>query len=111
MQVLLESTFTLAPSGHNPECFRLYEAVESGSIPVVATDEYYRNHQCKDSLIHWLSSPIIVLESWSELMSTLQQLLEEPEALDKRQAELRAWYDDYMRSSVTNFESFLLSES
>ena len=111
MQVLLESTFTLAPSGHNPECFRLYEAVESGSIPVVAIDEYYRNHQCKDSLIHWLSSPIIVLESWSELMSTLQQLLEEPEALDKRQAELRAWYDDYMRSSVTNFESFLLSES
>ena len=26
-QVLLNSTFTLAPFGHNPECFRLYEAV------------------------------------------------------------------------------------
>lgn len=35
VNVLLDSVFTLAPAGHNPECFRLYEAVVSGSIPIV----------------------------------------------------------------------------
>ena len=110
MQVLLESTFTLAPSGHNPECFRLYEAVEAGSIPVISLDKYYREHACKDSLSHWLDSPIVIVESWNEMIPTLQKLLEEPEALDMRQADLRAWYESYMRSAVTNFETFLLSE-
>jgi len=33
MKALSESVFTLSPAGHNPECFRLYEAVEAGSIP------------------------------------------------------------------------------
>ena len=33
--ILLQSVLTLAPAGHNPECFRLYEALEAGSIPVV----------------------------------------------------------------------------
>jgi len=110
MQVLLESTFTLAPSGHNPECFRLYEAVEAGSIPVISLDKHYRDHECKDSLFHWLDSPIVIVESWNEVIPTLQKLLEEPEALDVRQENLLAWYDQYMRSAVTKFESFLLSE-
>jgi hypothetical protein len=110
MQVLLESTFTLAPSGHNPECFRLYEAVEAGSISVISLDKHYREHRCINSLSHWLDSPIVVVESWNEVIPTLQKLLEEPEALDMRQADLRAWYDQYMRNAVTNFESFLLCE-
>jgi hypothetical protein len=40
----------------------------------------------------------------------MQKLLEEPEALDKRQADLRVWYEQFMRSAVHDFESFLLSE-
>jgi len=109
MKTLLESTFTLSPSGHNPECYRLFEAVEAGSIPVIALDKDYKEHACKDSLSHWLNSPIVIVESWNEVMPTLQRMLEHPEELDKRQADLRAWYDQYMRSTVTSFESFLLS--
>ena len=109
MKTLLESTFTLSPSGHNPQCYRLFEAVEAGSIPVIALDKDYREHACKDSLSHWLNAPIVIVESWNEVMPTLQKMLEDPEALDKRQADLRAWYDKYMRTTVTNFESFLLS--
>ena len=29
MRVLLDSVFTVSPAGHNPECFRMYEAGES----------------------------------------------------------------------------------
>jgi len=109
MKTLLESTFTLSPSGHNPECYRLFEAVEAGSIPVIALDKDYREHACKDSLSHWLNAPIVIVESWNEVMPTLQRMLEHPGELDKRQADLRAWYDKFMCSTVTNFESFLLS--
>jgi len=34
-QALLESVFTICPPGHSPETFRLFEAVEAGSIPIV----------------------------------------------------------------------------
>jgi hypothetical protein len=39
MQVVLDSVFTLSPAGHNPECFRLYEAMEAGSIPILTNDD------------------------------------------------------------------------
>ena len=110
MQVLGESVFTLAPAGHNFESFRLYEAVEAGSIPVISLDKDYKEHKCKDSLSHWLDSPIIIIESWNEVIPTLQKLLEDPEALDMRQADLRVWYNQYISSAVQEFETFLLSE-
>jgi hypothetical protein len=34
-RALLESVFTLCPAGHAPETFRLFEAAEAGSIPIV----------------------------------------------------------------------------
>jgi hypothetical protein len=34
-RTLLESVFTICPSGHSSETFRLFEAVEAGSIPIV----------------------------------------------------------------------------
>ena len=110
MRTLLDSTFTLSPACHNPECFRLYEAVEAGSIPIISLDKEYRRHACKDSLFHWIDSPIVIVESWSELFPTLQRMLANPEELDKRQEDLRAWYKQHMRSAVKNFETFLLSE-
>jgi len=110
MQVLLESVFTLAPAGHSPETFRLYEAVEAGSIPVISLDKDYKEHKCKNSLSHWLDSPIIIIESWNEVIPTLQKLLEDPEALDMRQADLRVWYNQYISSAAKEFETFLLSE-
>ena len=109
MQTLLDSTFTLSPAGHSPECYRLHEAVEAGSIPVIAMDKEYKQHTCKDSLSHWMNSPIVILESWNELIPTLQRMLDNPEELDKRQTDLRAWYTQHMQQVAKNFEAFLLS--
>ena len=36
--ILMDSVFTLCAGGINPESFRLWEAIEAGSIPIVATD-------------------------------------------------------------------------
>ena len=35
---MLNSIFAPCPSGHNPECFRLFEAMEAGCIPVAVMD-------------------------------------------------------------------------
>ncbi|EJK73965.1 hypothetical protein THAOC_04388 [Thalassiosira oceanica] len=109
VQVLLRSVFTLAPTGHNPECFRLHEAVEAGSIPIFATGDYYAVIPCKGSIDPWLESPMITLRNWDELYSTMQSLLQDPRELDRRQNEMRVWYVSYMRATVWDFENFVLS--
>lgn len=38
-EVLLSSIFTLCPLGRNPETFRIFEAIEAGSIPVLSLDQ------------------------------------------------------------------------
>jgi hypothetical protein len=109
--ILLKSQFTLSPSGHHPECFRLYEAIEAGSIPIIVIDEAYHNHSCKDSLRHLLesSAPIVVLPSWDELEGRLKELLSDTPALDRRQEALRQWYSRFMSTVISNFETLMLS--
>ena len=114
VNVLLDSVFTLAPAGHNPECFRLYEAVESGSIPIVVLSDQHPlvlndTHPCKDSLRHWRNSPIVFLQSWDDLYPTLKDMLNNASALDQRQAELQSWYKRKMSMIVSEFESFMIN--
>eukprot|EP00580_Thalassiosira_gravida_P006092 CAMPEP_0201631234 /NCGR_PEP_ID=MMETSP0493-20130528/5281_1 /ASSEMBLY_ACC=CAM_ASM_000838 /TAXON_ID=420259 /ORGANISM="Thalassiosira gravida, Strain GMp14c1" /LENGTH=458 /DNA_ID=CAMNT_0048102533 /DNA_START=19 /DNA_END=1395 /DNA_ORIENTATION=- len=126
VEVLLDSIFTLSPAGHNPECYRIFEAVESGSIPVFSRGDLYgarhpnpQNrkalgdvaHPCKDALVDWYEAPVVVLDSWDELYPTMERLLEDPEALDEMQDRLRVWYDDYMRGVVSKFEDFMLDST
>jgi len=126
MGALLDSIFTISPAGHSPECFRIFEAVEAGSIPVLSYDDMHgisrpnpnnrkdlRNveHPCKNPLRHWYGAPIVVLDSWSDLYPTLDSLLKDPLALDEMQVKLRMWYNDYMQKSVQKFEDFVLDSS
>ncbi|CAM9276596.1 unnamed protein product, partial [Choristocarpus tenellus] len=39
-RVVLDSAFTICPGGHNPETFRLFEALEAGSIPIVCRKDF-----------------------------------------------------------------------
>ncbi|KAL7551410.1 hypothetical protein ACHAWF_014601 [Thalassiosira exigua] len=126
MKVVLDSVFTLAPAGHNPECFRLFEAVEAGSIPVLSRDDLYGTHHpfsdkrkefantahpCRDSLHHWYHAPILVLDKWDDLYPVVERLLENVVELDEMQHNLRAWYEGYMRKVVAEFEDFMLGPS
>ena len=65
MHVVLKSVFTLSPAGHNPECFRIFEAIEAGSIPILTRDDLYGSrhptlaryrvvpHPCAGAMMHW----------------------------------------------------------
>ena len=48
-QVMLESVFSICPKGHSVEQFRIYEAIECGSIPVMDLDDGYLEKVCQES--------------------------------------------------------------
>ena len=111
--VVLDSVFTLAPAGHNPECYRLYETVEAGSIPVmVKSDLHYKNRkyhfECKEGLHKWYDAPMLVLDSWKDLFPVVEELMADKGALDEMQSKMIAWYDETMRKTVSEFEDFML---
>jgi hypothetical protein len=43
VNTLLNSRYTLCPLGHNPEQYRIWEALLSGSIPIVEDIDWYNN--------------------------------------------------------------------
>jgi hypothetical protein len=118
MRVVTDSVFTLSPAGHNPECYRLFESIMAGSIPLLARDDLLGSsynqegtqfpHPCANPLLHWYGSPIVVLDSWEDLYPTVETLMADPRRLDELQNELRRWYDVYMRMIVAKFEDVFL---
>jgi len=107
--VLLKSALTLVPAGVNPECFRLWEALEAGSIPVVPLGEAYHQHPCKDALLplRQSSAPVIFVRDWTELPRILKDVIDHPARADKMQQESLAWYDRFMRDTAARFEAVL----
>lgn len=108
-RILMRSIFTLSPEGHNPECYRTFEAIEAGSIPILVLDEQYRSHPCKDSLRKLRGSPVVFLDSWSHLTERLDALLADPAALDRRQRDLGYWYYAFMRERMSALEKRVIS--
>lgn len=105
--VLLQSKFTLCPAGHNPEAFRIFEAIEAGSIPVLVNgDAEYTEHSCADAFANLLDSgaPFVVIKTWDELDAAVQPLLADPKALDDMQAAVQEWYSEYWKELTKRFE-------
>ena len=112
VKVLLDSVFTLAPAGGSPECFRMFEAVEAGSIPIFAKHDIDTTaRKCKGSLDHWLDAPVVILEVWDDLFPTVEKLMGDLRALDEMQVKLQQWYVDYMRRAVGGLEDFLVESN
>ena len=105
-EVMLQSAFSICPKGHSVEQFRIYEAIESGSIPVMdLKDGYLAQHLPTE----YISSPMLLLESWDELVPKMLALWKDPAALRARQLKLLEWYRDYMHSKVAEIENELVN--
>jgi hypothetical protein len=111
-KIVLNSVYTLSPLGHNAESFRLFEAMEAGSIPIISLGENYKNHKCRQSLHPFLNeftpygaAPMIVLSDWDELPDTLKMLTERSEEdVDDHQRRLLEWYYAFMKDWALQFE-------
>ncbi|KAI8816559.1 uncharacterized protein EV422DRAFT_571534 [Fimicolochytrium jonesii] len=92
--LLVESVFTLAPHGNNPESLRLYEALEAGSIPIVQS--------VADRNMDFLGiglgpNPIPTVAHWSELPELIHNLTASPEKLLTLQRDVISWWQHRKR--------------
>lgn len=98
------SDLTLSPVGINTECYRIYEAISFGSVPVV--ENVMTPGLCGDSkavlasaplrLFKTLNAPLIYINDWSELPDLIVQELRMPlQEKVNRRIRLLQWYENF----------------
>src|SRR5205085_4230318 len=104
-QVLEESIFAPSPMGNvNLECFRVYEALEQGAIPIVErrfTLDYFR------SLLG--NHPIPTVASWQEAGNLVKSLLSSPSDLEALQRTCLSWWQQFKHSLTSEVGQLLSS--
>lgn len=98
-----QSDLTLNPVGQNTECYRIYEAMAYGSVPVI--EDVMTPGHCGASpasqlyplrILKELDAPVIYLKDWK----TLPELLEREARMThqekvKRRQKLVEWYENF----------------
>ncbi|HSX04700.1 MAG TPA: exostosin family protein [Rhabdochlamydiaceae bacterium] len=90
--LLLNTIFVPCPRGwSNLESFRVYEALETGCIPIVEKDsgDYF------GKLLG--SYPFPSVESWEEAPALIQNLLANPMELEKLRSHCHDWWMEYKK--------------
>ena len=105
--LLFDSTFSPCPMGNvNLECFRVYEALECGSIPIVEkrmTLDYFR------TLLG--EHPIPTVGSWKEAKHFIQRLLRSPSELNALQNKCLLWWKEYKKDYSAEVGTFFAERS
>jgi hypothetical protein len=106
-RILLESIFSPSPMGNvNIECYRVYEALECGSIPIVEkrlTLDYYTKLLGEN--------PLPAVSSWAEARSFLRKMVASPGEMDRLQERCIAWWQRYKIEYSQRVGEFLAERS
>ena len=103
LRALAQSDLTLSPVGVNTECYRIYEALSYGSLPVI--EDRMTPGNCGPSvaskniplrLLKEAKAPLLFVKDWSELPA----ILEKEAAMSQKQKANRRrhfiqWYEDF----------------
>ena len=109
-RVLLNSVFTLCPTGHNPEAYRIYEALEAGSIPILAIDQWYERAKCDQAFKPFIEAkaPFVYLtRGWRQLQTFLDRRGKNSTWIQEKQKACIEWYKWWMKSTALRFEAVL----
>ncbi|QWC95510.1 exostosin family protein [Polynucleobacter paneuropaeus] len=91
-----DSVFAPCPAGNSPETIRLYDALESGCIPVSLKHEFLTS---PNALGEFGAPPFIILSSWNQFPEFLgemkQKMLTNPEDIQKMQQDCITWWGNY----------------
>jgi hypothetical protein len=105
--ILLESIFAPSPMGNaHIECYRVYEALECGSIPIVEkrlTLDYYRR------LLG--DHPFPAVSSWGQAHTLLRGFLKNPAEMDRLQDRCMEWWRKYKLVYSQQVADFLTQRS
>lgn len=98
-RIMQQSIFVPCPRGNNsPDTFRLYEAIESGSIPIVERDEYW-NH------LFGVDHPLIQVSDWDKSIKDIEMLSNNPDWLKNYSNRLSSWWKEYKNKLSTTINS------
>lgn len=105
-ELLLNSIFTLCPIGHNPEQFRIFEAMEGGSIPVFSRAEI-ATHKCQNALGPFEGTPVLFVHNWQQLPAQLVDIVNNPARLAELYQRFQAWVENFWHNTTDRFECVL----
>ncbi|GAB1603355.1 ribitol-5-phosphate xylosyltransferase 1-like [Argonauta hians] len=103
LRSLAQSDLTLSPVGVNSECYRIYEALSYGSLPVV--EDVMTSGNCGHSvsskniplrLLKQNKAPFIYIKHWSELPALLEKeaAMSQVQKANRRRHFIQ-WYEDF----------------
>jgi hypothetical protein len=92
--ILSNSIFIPCPAGNSSvDTFRLYEALEVGSIPIIEKSKYWK-YMLKDH-------PLIEVSSWKEASQEINRLLENNQSLEEYNIKIKLWWKSF-KKKLTN---------
>ena len=91
---LSNARFALVPAGNSHETIRLYDALETGAIPIMVLSAFVA---AKDALGALGPPPFILLDSWDQLAGAYAPYAETQapaviDALEQRRQEIMRWW-------------------
>jgi len=89
------SIFVISGRGnYSLDCFRIYEAIIAGAIPIVVgtIDEIETTFNYQSNI-----PPIIHSETWEDAVIKCNDLLKQPELLQKMQDDLIVWWNEQIK--------------
>jgi hypothetical protein len=90
---LVHSKFVLSPRGYGVDCFRTWEALYMGAIPIVKTSAL-------DPLYEGL--PVLIVNDWTEI--TEEFLHEKWEEMNRKEYHLEKLYADYWLALIASYK-------
>lgn len=106
-QTLANSIFCLQLAGASTECYRLYEALEVGCIPLAQPSWYWQNFAArvggKYGKMGYASALPFLFADPENAGMKIRELLADPKRLNKLQAQNVAWWDKVKRKYTSAF--------
>ena len=104
IEAMRQSDLTLSPVGVNTECYRIYEALSLGSVPVVEDSmtpgrcggQNQHNTQAPLRILKEYNAPVIYIKDWAELPELLhQESLKSQADIQHRRYLVLTWYKTF----------------
>eukprot|EP01088_Endostelium_zonatum_P010559 TRINITY_DN24064_c0_g1_i1.p1 TRINITY_DN24064_c0_g1~~TRINITY_DN24064_c0_g1_i1.p1 ORF type:complete len:309 (-),score=17.10 TRINITY_DN24064_c0_g1_i1:7-855(-) len=99
-QLMLNSVFCLAPGGQHIESYRLYEALDTGCIPIVEVPRgviHGKKFWCKDGLEpFWRlgEPPWVWVDDFTKIPKIVTSMMKEPHQVNILQRKIMNWWQE-----------------
>ena len=101
--ILSDSFFVPCPRGNTSvDTFRLYEALEVGSIPIVEKSDYWENLLGEH--------PLIETDCWDGIHKDINLLLENKQWVEEHSKKIQKWWSDYKISLKSKIKNIILDQ-